>query len=39
MFDDNATDRKIYVPMESVEAYKSAYRWRDYANAIEGYNF
>ena len=30
---------KIYVPMESVEAYKSAYRWSDYASDIVGYNF
>ena len=39
MFSYNASGRKIYVPMESVEAYKSAYRWSDYADAIEGYNF
>ena len=39
MFDDNASSRKIYVPMESVEAYKSANGWSDYANEIEGYNF
>ena len=35
----NASERKIYVPMESVETYKSAYRWSEYADAIEGYNF
>ena len=39
MFEYNASDRKIYVPMESVEAYKSAQYWSDYADAIEGYNF
>ena len=39
MFDYNASGRKIYVPMESVEAYKSAYCWRDYADAIVGYKF
>ena len=39
MFDDNASGRKIYVPTESVEAYKSAEYWSDYADAIEGYNF
>ena len=39
MFSDNALGRKIYVPMESVEAYKSASYWSDYASAIEGYNF
>ena len=39
MFYGNATGRKIYVPMESVEAYKSASYWKNYANSIEGYNF
>ena len=39
MFNDNASGRKIYVPMESVEAYKSAEYWKNYADAIEGYNF
>ena len=39
MFYNNASGREIYVPMESVEAYKSAYRWSDYADAIVGYNF
>ena len=39
MFDGNASGRKIYVPLESVEAYKSASYWSDYADAIEGYNF
>ena len=29
----------IYVPMESVETYKNADGWKDYANKIEGYNF
>ena len=29
----------IYVPMESVEAYKYAEYWSDYADAIVGYNF
>ena len=38
-FDDNASGRKIYVPMESVDAYKSAQYWSTYAKAIEGYNF
>ena len=38
-FNNNASGPKIYVPMESVEAYKSAYRWSDYADAIVGYNF
>ena len=39
MFSSNASCRKIYVPMESVEAYKSASDWSGYADAIEGYNF
>ena len=39
MFDNNASGRKIYVPTESVEAYKSANYWRYYADAIEGYEF
>lgn len=38
-FDDNAEGRKIYVPMESVDAYKSADGWSDYTDTIEGYNF
>ena len=39
VFYNNASDRKIYVPMESVEAYKTAEDWSRYADAIEGYNF
>ena len=39
MFDSNASDRKIYVPMESVEAYKAAEYWSEYADAIVGYEF
>ncbi len=38
-FDWNASGCKIYVPMESVEAYKSAEGWSNYADAIVGYNF
>lgn len=34
-----APDFKIYVPMESVEAYKSAEYWSNHADAIVGYNF
>ena len=30
---------KIYVPRNSVEAYKSAQYWSDYASYIEGYDF
>ena len=39
MFYNNASGRKIYVPTESVEAYKSANYWSNYADAIVGYNF
>ena len=39
LFDYNASGRKIYVPRNSVEAYKSAEYWRDYASDIEGYDF
>jgi hypothetical protein len=39
MFSYNASGRKIYVPMESVEAYKSAEGWRDYADDIVGYHY
>ena len=39
MFDDNGSRRKIYVPMESVEAYKSAEYWSNYADYIVGYDF
>ena len=35
----NSSDRKIYVPAESIDAYKSANRWNDYASDIVGYNF
>ena len=39
MFDSNASGRKIYVPRNSVEAYKAARHWRGYASDIEGYDF
>ena len=39
IFSSNVSGRKIYVPMESVEAYKSASGWSKYADAIVGYNF
>ncbi|MBR5821287.1 MAG: leucine-rich repeat protein [Alistipes sp.] len=38
-FEQNASGRKIYVPTESVEVYKSATGWSDYADAIVGYDF
>ena len=39
VFDYNGSDRKIYVPVGSVEAYKSATYWSEYASAIVGYDF
>ena len=39
VFDSNGTERRIYVPKESVDAYKSAKRWSEYANYIVGYDF
>ena len=39
MFYKNASGRKIYVPMESEEAYKSASGWGSYSDYIEGFNF
>ena len=39
MFRNNASGRKIYVPRNSVEAYKAAQYWSDYADYIEGYDF
>jgi len=39
VFDDNASDRKIYVPTASVDAYKAATNWSSYASAIYPYTF
>ena len=39
MFYDNASGRKIYVPTESVDAYKTANYWSDYKSYIYGYDF
>ena len=39
VFDYYDSGRKIYVPTESVEAYKSAKYWSNYADAIVGYDF
>ena len=40
MFSGTALSRGgIYVPTESVEAYKTAYIWKDCASIIEGYDF
>ena len=39
VFDNNSSDRKIYVPTASVDAYKSKPYWRGYASAIYPYEF
>ena len=39
IFDYNASGRKIYVPAESVDAYKAAENWSGYAADIVGYDF
>ena len=39
VFYGNGSGRKIFVPAGSVEAYKSAINWSEYANAIVGYDF
>ena len=38
-FYNNSKDRKIYVPAESLEAYKAAEGWSTYADAIVGYDY
>ena len=38
-FDNNASERNIYVPSESVDAYKAAKYWSEYAGYIIGYDF
>lgn len=39
IFSNNAPGRIIYVPKDSVEAYKAANYWSEYANSITGYDF
>lgn len=39
VFDSNGSGRKIYVPAGSVDAYKTAEYWSEYADAIVGYDF
>ena len=39
VFNLNASDRKIYVPRASLDIYKTASGWREYASAIEPYDF
>ena len=38
-FDGTSSKLKIYVPRESVEAYKADANWSQYASKIEGYDF
>lgn len=38
-FNANALTRKIYVLRASVAAYKAANGWKEYADAIEPYDF
>ena len=39
MFNRNASGREIYVPRNSVDAYRSAEGWSEYASDIVGYAF
>jgi len=39
VFRNNASGRKIYVPADAVETYKSADGWLDYASSIYGYDY
>ena len=38
-FNNNATNRKFYVPTNAVNAYKTAEGWTKYADQIVGYDF
>ncbi len=38
-FENNAPNRKIYVPMSYINNYKNSVYWSDYISVIEGYNF
>ena len=38
-FSGNGNGRKIYVPQQSAEKYKTANGWRSYSDAIVGYEF
>ena len=33
------SEPKIYVPKQSLSAYKTAYNWDRYTNMLEGYDF
>ena len=38
-YDNSWQGRRIFVPRNSVDAYKAANGWKDYASDIEGYDF
>ena len=38
-FNTDSNIEKIYVPYDSIEVYKSANNWSDFADIIEGYDF
>ena len=38
-FNSTSSDIKIYVPLKSVETYKKASGWSEYAQYIVGYDF
>ncbi len=39
VFYNNSPERKFYVPSVAINAYKTADRWKDYADYIEEYDF
>lgn len=39
VFEDISSSVKIYVPTQSVDAYKAATNWKNYASKIVGYDF
>ena len=39
VFDSNASGRKIYAPYQSLDVYKTATNWSEYADDIVGYDF
>ena len=38
VFQNNGSGRKIYVPVESLKAYKNAINWSEYSSSITGYS-
>ena len=39
LFGSGFENRKIYVPRQSLEAYRTSESWKKYASIIEGYDF